>query len=145
MSKKDRISNVTCVSVLKSLEATHFKLPVKDRQFLPPTCHLKYPLLIQSKRHKQTSHPHPFTFYSFMSLTLPVTHPKEKTQTNLISMRFYLLILHATYTSRHISKEAETNLTPTPFYNPLLYATHISRYPTTRADTNKPHICVVLK
>jgi hypothetical protein len=80
-----------------------------------------------------------------MSLTLPVTHPKEQTQTDLISMRFYLLLVYATYTSRYPSKEAETNLTPTPFYPPLLYATHISRYPTTGADTNKPHNCVVLK
>ena len=73
-----------------------------------------------------------------MSLTLPVTHPTEQTQTNLISMRFYLLLLYATYTSRYPSKEAETNLTPTRFFTihsfmPLIFPV---TQPHERTQTN---------
>jgi len=73
-------SNVTCISVLKSSETTHFKLPVKDRQFLPPTCHLQCPLFIQSTR-----------------------------QTNLTPTPFYPPLLYATHISPYPTTGAVTN------------------------------------
>jgi hypothetical protein len=93
---------------LKILGATHFKLPVKDRQFLPPTS-LEMSVTHPKQETKQTSHLHSFTLHSFMSLTL--THPKKQRQTSHIHLytlhSFMPLIFHLTQPQ----ERKQTNLT----------------------------------
>ena len=83
-------TNLKCCmrKCLKILGGDPLQIAGKRPTIFTPTCHLKCPLLIQSTRHKQTSHLHPFTLHSFMSLIFHLTQPQERKQTNLTFVSF---------------------------------------------------------